>query len=54
MRIGHARKLLLETDATVAETAYASGFESLSNFNRQFQQISGTSPKVFRQQNKKG
>ena len=54
VRIGHARKLLLETDATVAETAYASGFESLSNFNRQFQQISGTSPKVFRQQNKKG
>ena len=53
VRIGHARKLLMETDATVAETAYASGYESLSNFNRQFQEISGTSPKVFRQQNKK-
>jgi len=53
VRIGHARKLLMETDATVAETAYASGFESLSNFNRQFLEVSGTSPKVFRQQHKK-
>jgi AraC-like DNA-binding protein len=39
---------MVETDATVAEIAYASGFETLSNFNRQFQEISGTSPRVFR------
>lgn len=35
IRIGHARKLLMEADTTVVEIAYASGFESLSNFNRQ-------------------
>ena len=50
IRIGHARKLLMETDATVAEIAYSSGFESLSNFNRQFLEVSGCNPKTFRQQ----
>ena len=50
VRIGHARKLLMETDATVAEIAYSSGFESLSNFNRQFLEVSGCNPKTFRQQ----
>jgi AraC-like DNA-binding protein/quercetin dioxygenase-like cupin family protein len=50
VRIGHARKLLMETDATVAEIAYASGFDSLSNFNRQFRQLSKISPKGFRKE----
>ena len=54
VRTGHARKLLMKTDATVAEIAYASGFESLSNFNRQFQESSGTSPKIFRLQHRHG
>ena len=54
VRIGHARKLLMETDYNVAEIAYASGFESLSNFNRQFQFVCGASPKIFRQQHKQG
>jgi AraC-like DNA-binding protein/quercetin dioxygenase-like cupin family protein len=54
VRIGHVQKLLMETDATVAEISYASGFESLSNFNRQFQEISGCNPKKFRQQRKPG
>jgi AraC-like DNA-binding protein len=49
IRIGHARKLLIETDQTVAEIAYASGFESLSNFNRHFHGLTGVSPTGFRQ-----
>jgi AraC-like DNA-binding protein len=50
IRIGHARKLLLETDATVAEIAYSCGFESLSNFNKQFHEINGYSPRALRHQ----
>jgi len=48
IRIGHARKLLIETDQTVSEIAYASGFESLSNFNRHFLDLTGVSPTEFR------
>jgi AraC-like DNA-binding protein len=49
VRIGHARRMLIETDRTIAEVAFASGFESLSNFNRRFRGITGTSPREFRQ-----
>lgn len=50
IRIGHARKLLIETDQSVAEIAYASGFESLSNFNHHFRKLAGISPKEYRQE----
>lgn len=49
VRIGHSRRMLIETDRTISEVAYASGFESLSNFNRRFREISGTSPSEYRQ-----
>jgi AraC-like DNA-binding protein len=49
VRIGHARRMLIETDRTIAEVAFACGFESLSNFNRRFRGITGTSPREFRQ-----
>lgn len=48
IRIGHARKLLLETDRSVSEIAYASGFESISNFNRHFHNLTGVSPTGYR------
>lgn len=54
VRIGHARRMLIEADRTIAEVAYASGFESLSNFNRRFRDISGISPREYRQQHKGG
>lgn len=54
VRIGHARKLLMETDATVAEIAGASGYASLSNFNRQFREVAGVSPKEFRKEHERG
>lgn len=49
VRIGHAHRLLLETDQTIAEVAFASGFESLSHFNRRFRALSGVSPSQFLQ-----
>jgi AraC-like DNA-binding protein len=50
VRIGHARKLLIDTDDGIAQVAYASGFESLSNFNRRFHELTGQSPKEYRRQ----
>jgi AraC-like DNA-binding protein len=48
IRIGHASRLLLETDKSIAEIAFESGFENLSNFNRRFREIQGTVPRHYR------
>ena len=49
VRIGDTHRMLIETDRTISEVAFASGYESLSNFNRRFREISGISPREFRQ-----
>jgi len=48
VRIGHASQMLLETDRTVAEVCYDSGFANLSNFNRQFLKLRKVSPRDYR------
>jgi AraC-like DNA-binding protein len=48
VRIGHASQLLLDTDRTVAEICYNSGFSNLSNFNRQFFRLRKASPRDYR------
>jgi AraC-like DNA-binding protein len=48
VRIGHASHLLVDSDQTVAEICYDSGFGNLSNFNRQFLKLRGTSPRLYR------
>jgi AraC-like DNA-binding protein len=48
VRVGHACRLLIDTEMTVAEAAFASGFGSLSNFNRRFKELTGTSPLEYR------
>ena len=48
VRIGHASQMLLETDRTVAEVCYDSGFGNLSNFNRQFLKLRRVSPRDYR------
>lgn len=48
LRIKKACKLLSETDKTSAETAFECGFRNLSNFNRQFKNIVGCTPKEYR------
>lgn len=50
IRLGHARKLLLANDRSITDICYASGFQNLSNFNRQFKAQFGLSPSQFRQQ----
>jgi AraC-like DNA-binding protein len=47
-RIGNAKRLLIETDKSIAEIAYESGYNSLSNFNKQFYSLVKFSPKIFR------
>lgn len=48
LRVGQACRDLLESDRPIAEIAYKSGFNNLSNFNRRFREIKGISPRKFR------
>jgi AraC-like DNA-binding protein len=49
VRIGKAQ-LLLQNDASVTETCFAVGFESLSSFVGLFKRLTGISPSIYRQQ----
>ena len=48
IRIRNASKLLHDKDLSIANACYNSGFNNLSNFNRQFKKITGMSPKDYR------
>ena len=49
IRIGNACKLLTKnTDFSIAEISYKSGFNNLTNFNRKFKSIKGMTPSEFR------
>ncbi len=48
MRLGHASKLLLDTDDLIGDIAFTSGYNNLANFNRQFKKYYGCSPSHFR------
>ncbi|WP_241650257.1 helix-turn-helix domain-containing protein [Rosenbergiella collisarenosi] len=51
-RIEKAQQLLTETSLTITEIMLESGFSTKSNFNREFQRITGMSPTMFRGQRK--
>jgi AraC-like DNA-binding protein len=44
VRIGHACKLLAESDKPVADICFECGFNNFSNFNRHFKSIAGRPP----------
>jgi AraC-like DNA-binding protein len=50
VRLSHASKLLVDTGKSVSEICFASGFNNLSNFNRQFKELYGLSPLAYRNQ----
>ena len=50
IRIGYACKLLIEEKMNVAQACYSSGFFTLSNFNKQFREITGKSPVAYRKE----
>lgn len=52
IRIKKACEILSETNKTVSETACECGFGNLSNFNRQFRNIVGCTPKEYRKINR--
>ncbi len=47
VRIGYACKLLSEGMTDVSETAFASGFNNLSNFHKQFRKVVGMTPGTY-------
>lgn len=49
-RVERAKELLLNTSLPVTHIMLESGFMTKSNFNREFQRLSGLSPSLFRQQ----
>ncbi len=49
-KITIASKLLIETDLSVSEIGYKSGFNNLSFFHRQFHRHKRMTPKLYRQQ----
>ena len=52
IRISHACKLLASEDLSIIEVCYNSGFESLSNFNRQFKKTIHITPREYKEENK--
>jgi AraC-like DNA-binding protein len=48
IRIKHACEMLTETEESVSEVCYACGFNTLSNFNRQFKEITLKKPIQYR------
>lgn len=48
IRIGHASRMLLETNDNISEICYKCGFNNLSNFNRLFKKKRGCTPREFR------
>ncbi|MCK0146713.1 AraC family transcriptional regulator [Arenibacter sp. F26102] len=52
IRIGYACKLLLEGESSISTVCYESGFNNISNFNRQFRLIMNCSPSTFLREHK--
>lgn len=50
IRIGHAFKLLIDKKINVSRACYESGFQTLSNFNRQFKKITKRTPLEYQRQ----
>ena len=47
-RVEHAANILVNTDQSVSEVAFESGFEDLSHFSRVFKQVTGKSPSAYK------
>lgn len=50
LRVGFAKKLLLEDKDNISDIHYVCGFNNASNFYEQFKKIAGCSPLQFRKQ----
>jgi AraC-like DNA-binding protein len=48
IRVGHACKLLLEDGSNASEACFASGFNNLAHYNRQFFRVTGLTPTEYK------
>ena len=48
LRIGYSCKLLTDESLNITQIAYESGFDNISNFNRQFKKEKGCTPREYR------
>lgn len=48
VRIGYACKLLIDTDSSIVNICYESGYNTLANFNKQFLRIKKETPSKYR------
>jgi AraC-like DNA-binding protein len=48
VRLDHAAKLLAESNSSIVQISYSCGYNNLSNFNRQFKEKHGLSPREYR------
>lgn len=51
LRITEAKKLLLESDMSIAQISYQVGFQTLSHFNKTFKSMTNQTPKSWRKLN---
>jgi len=49
VRIRNATRLLVQENLPVSEVCYNVGYKSITNFNKQFKQIMGSTPNTYRQ-----
>lgn len=49
IRIGYATRMMVDSDMSISEICFASGFNNISNFNRTFRKKQGLTPTEFRQ-----
>lgn len=49
-RVRHAKELMRDGDLSLGEIAIAAGFKNASHFSRVFAELTGSPPRVFRQQ----
>ena len=47
-KIGYTCKLLMQDNMSIAEVCHKSGFNNVSNFNRQFRKTYSMSPREYR------
>ena len=52
IRVGQACKMLVDDKLSVSHICYESGFNNISNFNRQFKKITGLTPSVYQRQHR--
>lgn len=50
LRVGHACKLLLNPDLSIADVCFQSGYQNMTNFNNFFKKITNKTPSQYRKE----